>query len=335
MQVLVNTACLRAFCFCVLIGTNALESFNGSIAARVSKRSDFFISHVGRAQLALLKRCYSGGYHAVARHLRNACNLAPLTASSEEATGAQLRNSFTTTKSRPVWDKAAVERAGEVKLKRRCAGSKERTKDGALLKGAHLTHCEELERGATVGGASKTPAGTVPGGAGRKRRRNDLDANETSSYDRTGSSWAKNLRESTVEPAHAGANGANKRRKNACSKCREIGVPVNWLLSANHGRASDAKCKTTREAWANASPGTSPTTPLSSAAPTTAGRTTASATGGTMDGAVAGGHERGRPKGLVVGPAPMGGKRKAGAGAAAAGKGRAGAGPRANDYAYR
>ena len=28
VQVLIHTACLRAFCFCVMIGTNALESFN-------------------------------------------------------------------------------------------------------------------------------------------------------------------------------------------------------------------------------------------------------------------------------------------------------------------
>ncbi|CAM9882093.1 unnamed protein product, partial [Pylaiella littoralis] len=65
-QVLINTACLRAFFFYVVIGTNMLESFNGSsIAAMVSKRSDFYISHVGRAQLALYKRCFPGGYSEV------------------------------------------------------------------------------------------------------------------------------------------------------------------------------------------------------------------------------------------------------------------------------
>lgn len=55
VPVLINTACLRAFCFCVSIGTDALESYNGSIAAMASKQSDFILSHVGRSQLAILK----------------------------------------------------------------------------------------------------------------------------------------------------------------------------------------------------------------------------------------------------------------------------------------
>ena len=79
VQVLIHTACLRAFCFCVMIGTNALESFNGSIAALVTKKSDFYASHVGRAQLAILKRSFPGGYAALVELLRHRLELAPLT----------------------------------------------------------------------------------------------------------------------------------------------------------------------------------------------------------------------------------------------------------------
>ena len=79
VQVLIHTACLRAFCFCVMIGTNALESFNGSIAALVTKKNDFYASHVGWAQLAILKRSFPGGYAALVELLRHRLELAPLT----------------------------------------------------------------------------------------------------------------------------------------------------------------------------------------------------------------------------------------------------------------
>ena len=72
-----HIACLRAFCFCVMIGTNGLESFNGSIAALVTKKSGFYASHVGQAMDAILKRCFPGGY--VALILCSRLELAPLT----------------------------------------------------------------------------------------------------------------------------------------------------------------------------------------------------------------------------------------------------------------
>ena len=55
-----------------------MESINGSIFAIVSKRSDFFVSHFGRAHLAVLKRVFPGGYTALAQHLRERLELAPL-----------------------------------------------------------------------------------------------------------------------------------------------------------------------------------------------------------------------------------------------------------------
>lgn len=118
-QVLINTACLRAFCFCVLIGTNALESFNGSIAAMVPKRSDFFVSHVGRAQLALLKRCHPGGYAAVVDKLRARLQLPPLTPEARAATLKQQRKAGRIRKGCEVWSRADVAADGDAKLARR------------------------------------------------------------------------------------------------------------------------------------------------------------------------------------------------------------------------
>ena len=79
VQVLVHTAYLRAFCFCVMIGTNALESFNGSIAALATKKSDIYASHVGRGIVAILKRCFPGGYVALVELLCSRLELSRLT----------------------------------------------------------------------------------------------------------------------------------------------------------------------------------------------------------------------------------------------------------------
>ena len=70
--------CNRDWVFCTKFGTNTLESINWSISAIVSKRSDFFVSHFGRAHLAVLKRLFPGGYTALAQHLRERLELAPL-----------------------------------------------------------------------------------------------------------------------------------------------------------------------------------------------------------------------------------------------------------------
>ena len=72
-----------------MIGTNALESFNGSIAALVTKKSNFYTSHVGRAMLAILKRCFPGGYVALVELLRGRLELVPLT---NQAKTAAVRN---------------------------------------------------------------------------------------------------------------------------------------------------------------------------------------------------------------------------------------------------
>ncbi|CAN0194792.1 unnamed protein product, partial [Ectocarpus fasciculatus] len=144
VQVLVNTACLRAFSFCQLIGTNALESYNGSIAAMVSKRSDFYISHVGRAQLALLKRCFPGGYREVVRRLRKACGLPPLTNRAEEETLVHQRKAGHLKAGQEVWSSAAVRADSESKLGRKFHRSLTQTKDGAMLKAANEKGQAEL-----------------------------------------------------------------------------------------------------------------------------------------------------------------------------------------------
>ena len=75
-----------------MIGTNALESFNGRIAALVTKKSDFYTSHVGRAVLAILKRCFPGGYVALVELLRGRLELAPLTNQAKTAAARHINS---------------------------------------------------------------------------------------------------------------------------------------------------------------------------------------------------------------------------------------------------
>ena len=69
---------------------NALESFNRSIAALVTKKSDFYASYVGRAQLAILKRSFPGGYAALVELLRHRLELALLIDQARIATARHV-----------------------------------------------------------------------------------------------------------------------------------------------------------------------------------------------------------------------------------------------------
>ena len=62
-----------------MIGTNALERFNGSFAALVTKKSDFYASHVRRAMVAILKICFPGGHVTLVELLCSRLELSPLT----------------------------------------------------------------------------------------------------------------------------------------------------------------------------------------------------------------------------------------------------------------
>ncbi|CAB1112983.1 unnamed protein product [Ectocarpus sp. CCAP 1310/34] len=222
-QVLVNTACLRAFSFCLVIGTNALESFNGSVAAMVSKRSDFYISHVGRAQLALLKRCFPGGYREVVRRIRKACGLPPLTNRAEEETLVHQRKARHLEAGHEVWSSAAVRVGSDSKLKRKHRRSLVQTKHGAELKAANEKSQAELYK--SVGEDKRARA---KGG--------DAGANGLLSYDRGGSNASRNLNEGMVAPAK------RKRTSGACKECGKFGVPAFWLAQRQHSRAAKTRC---------------------------------------------------------------------------------------------
>ena len=247
VQVLVDTACLRAFCFCVIIGTNALESFNGSISARVSERSDFFISHVGRAQLALLKRCYPVGYCEVVRYLRGACGLPPLTDRAEKDALVHQRRAAQLHGDATVWDSESVRQASEKKLKTKAIRSTTQTKDGKLVKIANEVSCAALEeKNSRVGGLEGGVGGSDRGASSQKRARGEGGCTDgLLVYDRSGSNATRNFNESMVVPSTA--KEVSKQR--TCKECERRGVSVTEPLAVGHKEASLARCAGVQRAW--------------------------------------------------------------------------------------
>ena len=136
VQVLLHTACLRAFCFCVMIGTNALESFNGSIAALVTRKRDFYASHVGRAMLEILKICFPGGYAALAELLRHGLELTPLTYQAKIAAASHINKANDVGEGETVCLEATLQELNTKKRDQRTDNSKIAKENTAALKTA-------------------------------------------------------------------------------------------------------------------------------------------------------------------------------------------------------
>ncbi|CAB1114574.1 unnamed protein product [Ectocarpus sp. CCAP 1310/34] len=74
-----SVACIRAPAFMPDLGTQFLESVNGSIAAKATKRCDFPVTHYPRAQIAVMNRTLPGGAEEVANLIREEMALPRLT----------------------------------------------------------------------------------------------------------------------------------------------------------------------------------------------------------------------------------------------------------------
>ncbi|CAM9663680.1 unnamed protein product [Pylaiella littoralis] len=228
----------------------------------VSKRSDFFVSHVGRAQLALMKRCYPGGYPGVVARLRADCGLPPLTKRAARGTILHQRKAGQLLSGATVWTSEEVKAASTKKLKGKSQRSTTQTIEGKLLKAAnearcaaHNTHRDQAGKSAVEGG---TLAEDSSGKTGKKRKRGGAAPSGLSTYDRGSSSSSRNLDESMVNPAK------KARAKGMCRACVAFGVSGPWLLGKGHARASARKCPQVQQQWSEAGkPEAHPHTPNS------------------------------------------------------------------------
>ena len=232
----------------------------------VSKRSDFYSSHVGRAQLALMKRCFPGGYPEVVGRLRTACQLPPLTERALKDTLVHERRAAQLYGAATVWDSESVRKVSDKKLKRKADRSARQTKDGQLLSMANELSCAALESvGAKVGeGAEAGPTGGDGGAPGNERPPEEGGgANGLSVYDRSGSNSTRNLNESMVVPPSA----KKAARQRSCKACIKFGVSVERLRAVRHHRSSATQCELVQKAWVDAGGEVSPSdAPLSTTA---------------------------------------------------------------------
>ena len=234
VQVLIHTACLRAFCFCVMIGTNALESFNGSIAALVTKKSDFYASHVGRAQLAILKRSFPGGYAALVELLRHRLELAPLTDQARIAAARHTNKANHIGAGETVCSEAKLQELNIKKRDRRADSSKTAKANAAALKTASAAQLffPGKDPGASNASGAVGSAGQSPG--------------EVSCYDASGSKHKRTEKEftATMEPPRK-----KKRQGGRCKACFAAGVSDTFLVAWKHERKVLKKCREVQEAW--------------------------------------------------------------------------------------
>ena len=234
VQVLIHTACLRAFCFCVMIGTNKLESFNGSIAALVSKKSDFYASHVGRVQLAILKTYFPGGYAALVDLLRHRLELAPLTDQARIAAGRHIDKANHIGAGETVCSEAKLQELNTQRRYRRADNSKTGKTNAAALKTASAAQLFFPGKDSGASNASGAVGSTwqSPG--------------EVSCYDASGSKHKRAEKEFTaaMEPPRK-----KKRQGGRCKACLAAGVSDTFLVLWKHERKVLIKCREVQEAW--------------------------------------------------------------------------------------
>ena len=140
----------------------------------VSKRSDFYINQVGRAQPALLKRCYPVRYGEVVRFLRGPCGLPPLTDRAEKDTLGHQRRAAQLYRDATVWDSESLRQTSDKKLKTQAIRSATQTKHSKLLKVANELSCAALaNKNARVGELEGELEGSERGARSQKRVREE------------------------------------------------------------------------------------------------------------------------------------------------------------------
>ena len=103
----------------------------------VSKRSDFYASHVGRSQLALMRRCYPGGYPKLVALLRQKLDLPPLSDQAVRAAVATEKANCHVPAGATVFSSEDISAGNIQRRKSRVASSQKCAANAAALKAAN------------------------------------------------------------------------------------------------------------------------------------------------------------------------------------------------------
>ena len=210
----------------------------------VSKRSDFYASHVGRSQLALMRRCYPGGYPKLVALLRQKLDLPPLSDQAVRAAVATEKANCHVPAGATVFSSEDISAGNIQRRKSRVASSQKCAANAAALKAANK-----------AGEGQHLDAALDNHGRAEKDAQSKASV-EMPRYDRAGSNHRRSEGEATMhlktpsrrKKARPGAAKASPSSR--CLTCKKRGVSSNFLATQQHyKRGKTETCEAVQRAW--------------------------------------------------------------------------------------
>lgn len=254
------------------LGTQYLESVNGSIATKITKRCDFKTSHWARAQIAIMNRVLPCGPSGVANRIRERLRLPPLPPQSVKKAEAHERKNMRVVhgqthatqeqkKKRTVQHyktkEATSARIAEYKEKHEASAAanpinpyglgthgvasvRARLDAASRGEGAREDHEDDDDNDTTrTGGKGKSKSGDRK----RKRTPNARGAHVMPEYTAAGSNTGKE--EDLASEVRMGGRPSG----GACSACIEANVGREFLVERRHVRMGKNICPRIRREW--------------------------------------------------------------------------------------
>ncbi|CAB1101939.1 unnamed protein product [Ectocarpus sp. CCAP 1310/34] len=259
-------ACIRSTAFMPDLGTQFLESVNGSIASKASKRNDFPLTHWPRAQIAVMNRTLRCGTLGVANLIREELRLPILSApAAKVVSDHERKNTRVSLTGEYQTDDQKKQRTAD-----RYTTKADKSRLIAVWKGLSAADVAENEihpsgfgavdlasvRGKfdAITGDDKGPGkdgraqdGGTAGGKGKGSRKRSAALACLPDYTAAGSDTSKNA----IVLADVRTGGKKAR---VCAECTAAGVGLQFLADKQHQRKGQKICRKVREEWAAKKP---------------------------------------------------------------------------------
>lgn len=263
------------------IGTQYLESVNGAIAGKATKRSDFPRTHWARAEVAVLNRVMKGGALRIANRIRDTLRMEPLTSPAADVVEAAERRTMKVVKGQAHQTAEQKKSLSDAKYAGRDRATRENARRKPKLDAAHANNrlptpgahqvskvsvraqldavlddsdSDSDEDEDEDGGATAPPKGAPrhEGGKG-KRKRNTRKKGKGATvfalpeHTSAGSNTDKNA-ELALE-VRMGGEGQGRRGGGVCAVCLGAGVTRAFLLRKKHARKGPKICTDIQSKW--------------------------------------------------------------------------------------
>ena len=209
----------------------------------ILKRSDFYASHVGRSQLALMRRCYPGGYPKLVALLRQKLDLPLLSDQAVRAAVATEKANCHVPAGATVFSAEDMSAGNIQRRKSRVATSQKCAANAAALKVANK-----------AGEGQHLDAALDNHGRGGKDTQSKASV-EMPLYDRAGSNHRRSEGEATKhlktpsrrKKARPGAAKASLSSR--CQTCKKRGVSSDFLATHQHYKRGKTETFAVQRAW--------------------------------------------------------------------------------------